>query len=246
MARKVENVVTEKVDWPGNEDTVRSKHPAFGQIIVSRISHDGSVRLYGTALVTHPQTIQITIKRSERQHDLSRDWFFSGKELISIELSSAQFVDMITHMNIGTGVPCTLRHVNCEEVPEINYDDEVESERIKSKFKAYVRDKSKDLDELLHTAADILSKKTILKSDRENLLDMLHKFKLYYKSNIPFVMDQFEEAATKIITEAKKEVESFIHTVAETTGLQVLKNMTIGEQIRLLDGNKKDSIEEKE
>ena len=71
----------------------RVTHPAFGMARFSRVSGDN--RLYGSA-VRHQHFISLCIMRGSYQHDLGRDWYHGGEELIEVFLSASQFAEMLT------------------------------------------------------------------------------------------------------------------------------------------------------
>jgi len=54
--------------------------------------------------MTHNET-------AEKERHLNRDWFHKKKHLIEVEMSQTQFAEMITSLNVGDGVPCTIRYL---------------------------------------------------------------------------------------------------------------------------------------
>lgn len=231
----------EEKDSPSKEYS--ETHPAFGQISASRISRGGKVSLYGAASSHHPTSISITICRSQRNHDLSRDWFLGREKIIEVEMTSLQFADMLTHMNMGSGVPCTIRHIQREQVPYIPEDDDTEVGRIREGFE---KDMRKIVSEERVTKAreelsKILEKKAIGKSDRKQIAWIIDKLFQDLGSNVPFVLNQFCEAAEKVQSEVKKELASFVSMAVEKAGIKALSNMTGEEQQNLLKESNEDN-----
>jgi hypothetical protein len=203
-------------------DDLQSTHPAFGQISISRINHSGLQKLYGSAVGWHPHTMMLRIKTSERSHHLNHDTYYAKKTLIEVELSASQFADMLTHMNYGDGVPCTIRALEGKLVPEIDDDDPIEVDRIKDEFKNKVMEMSAQLKEDTKSLEDILSKKSINKNDKNIIRNMLNSVSRFFWDQSTFTMDMFGEAAEKITTQSKKEVEAFYRTVVEDMGIKAI------------------------
>src|SRR5690348_7418858 len=84
----------------------RSSHPSFGQIQFTRTN--GNARFYGSEL-NQAHYVEMTVHPSEVERELSRDWFYTeGAPLIKVRLSQNQFAELITSLNMGSGVPCTV------------------------------------------------------------------------------------------------------------------------------------------
>ena len=73
------------------------------------------------------------------------------------------------------------------------------------------------------------SKKTIGKGDREDIRKLLTRVKSEYKSNMPFALEQFNEATDKLTQAAKAEVDAFVTHAAVMTGLEQLRKIGNGE-----------------
>lgn len=86
-------------------------HPAFATIGASRIQVGGAddgARLFDSE-ITHNHIIGLTIRSAIRQRDLNHDWIHGSAEIISVEMSEAQWASFVSTLNSGSGVPCTLR-----------------------------------------------------------------------------------------------------------------------------------------
>lgn len=230
--------VTRVTDGPQNGRET-SKHPAFGQVSLSRVR--GSVKLYGSALDRHDEFIVLRVTRSELNHDLGRNWYYAdNKSIVELALSPAQFADMITGLNIGGGVPCTLWYIEGQEVPAIPWDHETESKKVVDSFKREVQETVENLNQFVEQMQSVLNKSgTITKAERDGLSRVLDKFNQLYKDNAPFMVEQFQNAAAKVVTSAKAEVEAFAHRVTVETGVKVLTQASeTPEQKRLREGAK--------
>jgi len=80
-------------------------HPSYGCIGISQVSGKGV--LFGSE-VSHQHFISITISEARRVVDEPREFVMSDRELVRIAMTQAQFAEMITSPNRGSGVPCTI------------------------------------------------------------------------------------------------------------------------------------------
>ena len=93
----------------------RETSPAYGMLSFSRVS-GGDPNLFGSS-VEHDHKISLVLKRGEVSRDLNSDWYMGNETLFEVEMSYSQFAELISSMNVGDGVPVTIRHVKGEETP---------------------------------------------------------------------------------------------------------------------------------
>ena len=194
-------------------------HPAYGMIGLSRTMNGRDVQLFGSSLNDHATTMRLTVKRAVKKHDLSRDWYFAREHLIEVEMSSAQFVEMITTPNQGDGVPCTIRHLPGEKIPPMPHI-ETEVVRVKENF-------AKDLGEMaqvMRERADDVKKLTakLPAKQREAIRIALEVMIQQLGSNTPFVLEQFDRATDRVVTAAKQEIEAFTTHAVRAAGLEAI------------------------
>jgi hypothetical protein len=207
-------------------DPKHFEHPSYAMIQFTRGMGSRSRRLFGSSLKSHYATIRMTVTGAFWEHDLHEDRYFDAgkKRLIEVEMSAAQFAELITSMNVGSGVPCTLNFFNAtagvdgfiEEPPDI----ETEVERVKSSFEAdlkgmeaTMRERRKEIEQL---AAKLPEK------SRERLRIALDVMIQQLTSNIPFIMEQFNEASERVVTSAKHDIEAFAMHALRAAGLDAL------------------------
>ncbi len=230
--RKTEEIKKE-VTVKGGDRSVNYTHPSFGMVSVNRVfGHRGI--LFGSHLQDHHTTIELTIKKGKRNHHLGQDWYSGREELINITLSAAQFVEMITTMNMGDGIPCTIRHVGREYTPDIPDEEDTESERVEEEFVERMQDRVSLLKENEDKIEEILNKKSIGKKDRETIKELVFQARRYFVDSAPFAIKSFHKAKQKVVTSVKAEVESFMNTVVHNAGLKAIE----GKQMETpFDGN---------
>lgn len=224
--------------------TEMHEHPSYGMIGISRTSGT-SRRLFGSSLDGHYTTFRLRIVPGEWTHDLHEDRYYGRHlPLIEVELSATQFLEAITAMNHGSGVPCTIRSFDgkqVEEPPAI----QTEVERIKAGFGDALKDK---LVEMKARRKDIekATEKLPVKA-KEQIRVALDVMIAQLGSNMKFYMDQFDEAVVRREVAAKHEVETFASHVLQAAGLAALADRPelIREvaQQQLTDGKDKDDGE---
>ena len=203
------------------DDEFEREHPSYGILHISRMNGGGSaVRLFGSPLATHYGSIRLTISKGRWIHGLHHDRYFGmNKDYIEIEMSAAQFADAITSLNMGSGTPCTIRYVGGERV-ENPPDHATEAEHIRDNFEASL-DKYTEKARTYRTKIEELTSKLSAKA-KEEIRVALDVIEQQLTSNVPFVVEQFQEATTRVTTAAKAEVEAFVTHAVRAAGLQAI------------------------
>ena len=217
-----------------------TSHPSYGMVSFSRISCGGKTKLFGSAIRDHHTIVRLRIVPGEIKHDVGKDWYFGsdGKPFIVVELSALQFSELLTQMNIGSGVPCTIRRVNGKEIPEPP-DDMVESDRIKENFDSRLKDRTSKFSEYASTLIDKLSEPGPIKaSEKKEIMDKLRTIKMELEQNTPFYLRCFEESADRMVSTAKAEVDAFVTHVIHQAGIKTLSAASPEEQRNLLTEGK--------
>jgi uncharacterized protein YfcZ (UPF0381/DUF406 family) len=195
-------------------------HPAYGMVQFHR-REGGSGKLFGSS-ITNPTQIALSIYGCEVADAYGRPRYNTKGKLIEIELSPAQFSELLTTMN-SSPVPCTIKHYGEEsyKLPELQSGavDKAREYFNKSltEFKSETEAKIKELKELLE------KKKTITKSDRASISSSLDQIDQELSSNMPFYFECFAESTDKVVSEAKCEIDGFVTHLVHKTGLEVLK-----------------------
>ena len=208
----------------------RYTHPSFGQIHFSR--SNGTHNFYGSEL-QQDHYITMYVKKSELNRDLSSEHYYAyDPSLIEIRMTSSQFAEMITSMNSGTGVPCTIEMVNGKTVEKFP-NPESRKEFVHRKFNERMKEFGDKIRENKNKAKEIVKKKTLSKDDVMNLTHQLEWLTTEIESNIPFFMECFQETMDEVVVEAKAEVENAIQHKITTLGMEELHK-----QNKLLSGGK--------
>ena len=205
-----------------DDDEFEREHPSYGLVHISRITGGpGAHKLFGSPLAHHYGTIRLSIGIAKWIHGLHHDRYQGSLrgEHIEIEMSAAQFADMITSLNMGGGTPCTIRYLAGVEVPSPP-DHATEAEHIRDtfedsldKYKAKARSYRKRIEELTSK----LSEKA-----RKEIRIALDVIEDQLTANVPFVLKQFQEATTRITSAARAEVDSFVTNMIRAAGIEAI------------------------
>jgi len=205
-------------------DKPAMKHPAYGHAIFCRTT--GKIKLFASPIPQHHEFITLTISHSELRHDLSRDWRFARDPIVEVAFSAAQFAQLLTTLNVGEGAPCTIQRMGHELVPRIPDDEKTESDRVKEGFEEGLHALRVQVGKAQRTVTNILAKKTLGKLDREIIREAVSRIRTQVESNWPFVLEQFQQAAAKVVTASQAEIEATVTGAVEKLGIKSLQDLT--------------------
>lgn len=195
------------------------KHPCYGMLGFHR--RNGNVSpLFGSS-IQHKETIVMTLKRGGLSRHLNNDHYFGKDVIAEVEMSYSQFAEAITSMNIGDGVPCTIRFTEKDgyisERPFTNKKDQ-----FKQEFTEHLDDIKTDTKNTISEIKEIFEKKSIGKADREEILRKLEYLSTQIGSNTEFIYSQFNIQMDKTVMEAKSEIEAFCQNKMNSIALAAL------------------------
>jgi hypothetical protein len=187
----------------------------------SRFTSSPGVILNGSVL-RHSNAISLTIRKADETRDLHRDWVFGHNELMEVWLSPIQFAELLTQMNVGTGIPGTMRYFDGKLIQR--------PEGI-SKAEQFSKETKELVEETIGWLKDavVLSKqmadnsKPPTKAERQKLAEAVHKAEINLSSNMGFLLSQFSEQMSKTVADAKASVEEFVTQAIHKTGLEVIR-----------------------
>ena len=194
---------------------------AYGMLAFHRVS-GGDPNLFGSS-VKHNQKIMLTLKTGHVTRELNQDWYGGDNTLFEVEMSYTQFAELISAMNVGDGVPVTLRYV----AGQGNIDG-IEIENKRSQFLKEFKEKNDKsagtAKNLIKKLEDIFSEKRQLKvAERKEILTSLTQLYNAVNSHNEFMLRQFDESMENISTEAKGEVEAFVENKLNSIALAAIK-----------------------
>lgn len=206
-------------------------HPSYVVARFSRVTGNPGP-LFGSSLAQHPSFVELEVVRATCQHHLGRDWIHShGQPLITVKFSATQFAELLTTMNVGSGVPGTMSRFDGLDVPRPSFVDR-EIVKVRNGFREKMARLAADVKRDRQEIQDIIAKKALTQADREIISRKLEKIDREIGANAPFMLESFEESAAKVVTAAKAEVDAFVMQAVVKAGMDALDlvpQMTTGE-----------------
>jgi len=221
-------------------------HPSYGCIGISHVSGRGT--LFGSE-VQHQHFIAITISEAARVVDEPREFVTSRRELVRVCMTQAQFAEMITSPNRGSGTYCTIdRFTGDAGQPWVHphhggRPDPPEPEHYTKKFKNVMTERAETIAQELKAAkadADELAdgKATPTKARLKELQHKLYMALMNMEKNLPYVMEQMEEGIENRMAAAVTEFESYVSFSLKAKGLEHLSEqaprLSVGQQQKAL------------
>lgn len=208
-------------------DAKEYTHPSYGLACFSRINgHSGT--MFGSD-VTSNEYIELRIEQNATMvHDnvCGRHFYASDKirnNVVTLKMTNTQFADLITNMNRVDGVPCTIESIGGIKVEQVeeNVAPNILDEHRKD-FKVRLRKIADELRKHREQACKLLSKPSLTKRDREELMSVLNRYIIEVDSNLEFFAKQFYKSADKITQEAKTEIAAAIQGSIIRAGISAL------------------------
>lgn len=211
-------------------DGTKYDHPAYGMIGASRGTSDGTA-LFGTDFL-HRNVVTITIRRASLGRELSRDWHHAtGEDLISVQLSEAQWATFVSTLNIGDGVPCTLDRVAGKGMPLIPYRQQ------RDEHEREMDDRLATLAQAVDQTRTAIAKQlpTLSGKRREAVMQHLDKLHQDLTSNIPWSREQLGRHLKRVVESAKTEVSAYATSILTRLGIARLAEGGLTSPVELPD-----------
>lgn len=177
-------------------------HPSYAQVGVNRVSSTGST-LYGSEM-NHRNTMRLTIYTSELHRGLSNDRYHADRRIMEIEMSESQWATLISSPNIGHGVPCTLIAKDGHMYPSLPLPEDKSA-----LFKKEAMETCQDAYKRLEALREVLETATMPAKARKAIEHELDMAIQELRSNLPFVLTQFEEHIEDTVEKGKQELMAF-------------------------------------
>lgn len=120
-------------------------------------------------------------------------------------------------MNIGDGVPCTLRHLQGETIPELPPPED-RSKQFAGEIDEHCKDSIRSLRKLIEKIDDM----KLPKGKSAELKSVLGKAIQQLQSNLPFIAESFGKHTEKTVEKAKQEIHGYMLGVITRSGLAAL------------------------
>lgn len=211
------------------------KHPSYGLIHLVRRDNNAGSTLFGCDVKQH-RTIQLEIRKGYKYTDYGLPHYTTegNKPILEVEMSFAQFSDLIINQNFNFGVPCTIKSIN-----GVRIEDPPEDIDVVNDFYKDFQDNNKDLVNSISQLQKELDEyknngKKISKSKLEEMRNRLSSIKYSLNSNLSYQEELFRELMSGIVDQKKNELASYISDKAG-----VLDNDKLKDLLNICDDNTK-------
>jgi hypothetical protein len=201
-------------------DRTKEKHPAYGMISISRVRSNGTI-LFGSR-IKHNDYIRLDIHSAEKSRDAYSEHYFPRNTLISVNLSAAQFANMLVKSNTS-GVPCTIEYIKDEG--RITPLQKLDS--LKTEIENDTTQELKKIQSAVKQLSQIDFKGVINKAKKDEIKSLINQLNNGINSNLDFLFEQqiskLEKVGSEIISEAEARITSLVHE----TGVNALKKQNL-------------------
>lgn len=186
---------------------IKTSHPSYGTLAFNR-RNGGSTPLFGSS-IEHRDTIAMTLYHADITRGLHYDSIYGNKKIVEVEMSYSQFAEVITSMNMGSGVPVTIRWTEMDgRTPACDFVSK--REQFADEFKEKRQEATEESLQIIKDVTELFNqKKTLTKADKQEIISKLSKLSMDIGCNMDFIAEQFNEQIDKTVMEAKGEIESF-------------------------------------
>lgn len=204
------------------------KHKSFGKISVSKCYTAGKHRLFGSD-IDNPSFIVLQISPAELEIDnitgeerIHQD----GIPYIEVEMSSLQFADMIMNHNVNDGVPCTIKRVGGEAIPNFAEVAKSKGERLQDFYKDKMKNFAQTFIKEGNRVKELMQKKYLTIEEKEEVTNLVDSLQSNLKNNFPFYLEMFQEQTSKVVLQAKTELDSILQQIINAKGIEALKEQS--------------------
>lgn len=211
MPREIQKpVVTRDRSPMGGE---RINHPAYAMIGAHRGSYGGAdagTTLFGSDF-RHGSTIMLRIFACEDHRTLSRNWPHATRlPLIEVEMSEAQWATFVSSLNVGDGVPCTLRSVGGEQKPGLPAPV--------SPAATFSKEAGEATMEAVAALRTAIAEAELRKTPQKHI-EPLRRALRKLEDSLPFVAKSFSKHMEAGVEKAKVEIHGYLAGVLQRAGV---------------------------
>lgn len=203
-------------------------HESHGLIQFSRIQGSPG-NLFGTPIKPHA-FIRMTLSEGHAWHSTSDDRYHDGRIIAETWMSETQFAEMVTTMNIGTGVPCTLHRYRdggklkeCEPCPPFGSA----AKRTRQQFQDELEEAVEEMKEAEAALCKEVDESRLSVAKKGAIKEQIRRMVRLFTDSAPFVMERVEDHGQTVAQIAKAELTAYASNLAQLTGIETLKGQTL-------------------
>lgn len=197
---------------------------SWGVVGLSRV-HGVDKKLFGSDVITNDAVV-LRIKQAEKSRSLHKTWVCGKTDIVEVILTPNQFAEMITLMNVGDGVPCTIRFTQKDGFIDFK-EEENKLDLIISEREKHIDNAFNGLEQSIEKINQLIESKKISKTVGCDLVDNLEKIlnEINGKGR-EFINKQAKTEIEKMVVEAKQNIQSYVDYKIYQTGLENIKEVS--------------------
>lgn len=211
MTDYTEPTVTEKFEH--GETITTSQHPAYGLIGAGRISSSAGISLFGSP-IKHHDLICITIQTGYAESRLQQEWHYPDRIVTELYLSEAQWAAFVSTLNVGSGVPCTLRFTQDGGLLPGIADTNSWHAKQQARIKQAVADDLIQLKKAMAVLDQLLLKPSVSRRDLQMLRKMFIQPVDNGEANGRFTAEALNAHAEELVVAVKAEINAMVTRMA--------------------------------
>lgn len=196
------------VQEPQRAEDGAERHPAWGMIAASRVQAGPPGAVLFDSDIRHNHYVTVRLAQASRRRDLNRDWKHAEEAVVEIAMSEAQWASFVSSMGIGSGVPCTIEHVEGDRTPAFPYEPRLQESMQEVRGAA-----DKALQEIREAFEAYEAHKVIA-----NLRRLKYAI-ANAPANMAFAAESLSEAAEDVVVRTRADLEAAVAQMAERAGL---------------------------
>lgn len=200
------------------------EHESYGMVGINRVGGGGTLgdKQMFMSDVSVGNFMELTIKQARVERDLHHDWPFGEETLIKIQLSPIQFSELITNMNVGDGVPCTIAYMKNKGF--IDYKPlPAKIDVLREEAEQQISTAEQGIQSAISTLQEALRGKGYLsKKQMQELIDSLSQARYLYQ-NDDFAKRSAQEEINKMVLQARAQVAAYVDHKIYSTGVKAIQ-----------------------
>lgn len=184
--------------------------------LISFSRTSGQSVMFGSPFV-HQHYITLRISKAKAFRNLNETQYMSeSMPYIEVAMSHSQFAEAITAINVGQGVPCTIKHINGQRLE----DPWLENERLSIDNEVNVV--TKESIEYIQELILAIQEEKIPKKAQDRLLNLARTAIRKLNDSLPFIAEMYLEHLDKLEQRAKTEISAYADMTITQYGLDAI------------------------
>lgn len=180
----------------------RVSHDSFGLLHFARWSGSHAQTFFGSD-IKHDRGIRMTLMSACRERSLNADRFYEEDLVAAVDMTEAQFAEILTTLNIGTGVPVTIKSMRDGDIVIPAPPPETpKGEVVLEEARTEAREGVAEMRRVLKALRGLLEEGKLRKQGVKALIDELDAAIRVFDDRVPFMIEQFSRTVEKMVVDA--------------------------------------------